>query len=165
LNLPEFVKHYVVRFKELQPSPGAPPDARLPRFNRERFMVLGRKSERRTGDTGPVVNTGINLAYLKCEPGKGFCSHKHPDWEIFIVLSGHWKVTVEGDSVEGNTEVTVGPLDVVAVPGDVYHDATNVGDSPGHMMSINMGTDTARYAIHPSIIEELRRLGGQPVSS
>lgn len=159
MDLPEFSNKYVVRFEELRPAPGAPPDARLPRFNRERFMVLGRKSERRAGDSGPVVETGINLAYLRCEPGKGFCSHKHPDWEIFIALSSRWKVRVGGDSVDGDTEVTIGPLDVVAVPGDVYHDAVNVGDTPGCMMSINMGTDTARYAIHPDIIEELQRLG------
>jgi mannose-6-phosphate isomerase-like protein (cupin superfamily) len=150
LDLREFTEKYVVRAKALQAAPGAPPDARLPRFKRDRFMVLGRKSERRAGDVGPVLNTGINLAYLRCEPGKGFCSHKHPDWEIFVVLSGRWKVTVAGE-----TEFVVNPLDVVAVPGDVFHDALNVGEGAGYMMSINRGTDTAGYALHPSILEEL----------
>jgi mannose-6-phosphate isomerase-like protein (cupin superfamily) len=152
LDLQEFISQYVVRFEELKPAPGAPPDAKLPRFNRERFMVLGRNSERPAGEAGPVVNTGINLAYARCEPGRGFCSHKHPDWEIFIALSGQWRITVAD-----NPEVTIGPLDVVAVPGDVYHEALNIGDCVGCMMSINMGTDTARYTIHPDLVEELRR--------
>jgi mannose-6-phosphate isomerase-like protein (cupin superfamily) len=150
LDLREFTERYVVRAKALQPVPGAPPDARLPRFKRDRFMVLGRDSERRAGDTGPVLKTGINLGYARCEPGKGFCSHKHPDWEIFVVLSGHWKITIADD-----TEVTVGPLDVVAVPGDIFHAAVNIGQDEGYMMSINMGTDTADYALHPAILEEL----------
>jgi hypothetical protein len=87
MNIAEFAEKYVVRAKSIPPAAGAPPDAKLPRFERDRFMVLGRKSERRSGDTGPALDTGINLAYLRCEHGKGFCSHKHPDWEIFVVLS------------------------------------------------------------------------------
>jgi mannose-6-phosphate isomerase-like protein (cupin superfamily) len=150
VNLTEFSEKYVVRMKDLQPAAGAPPDANLPRFIRDRFMVLGRKTERRPGDTGPVVSIGINLAYLRCEPGKGFCSHKHPDWEIFVVLSGQWKVKVADSS-----DVLVGPLDVVAVPGDVFHDAVNVGPDAAYMMSINMGTDTARHALDPAILVEL----------
>jgi mannose-6-phosphate isomerase-like protein (cupin superfamily) len=150
VDLAEFTEKYVVRAKTLQPSPGAPPDARLPRFERDRFMVLGRKSERRAGDSGPVISTGINLAYLRCEPGKGFCSHQHPDWEIFVVLSGHWKVGVAGQGT-----VELGPLDVMAVPGDLFHDAMNVGPSAAYMMSINMGTDTAKYALDPAILLEL----------
>jgi mannose-6-phosphate isomerase-like protein (cupin superfamily) len=151
LNLQEFTDKYVVRAKALQAATGAPPDARLPRFKRDRFMVLGRASERVAGDVGPVLKAGINLAYVRCDPNKGFCPHKHADWEIFVVLSSHWKVTVGGD-----TEVTVGPLDVVAVPGDVFHEAVNIGHDGGYMMSINMGTDSAGYVIHPSILEELR---------
>jgi hypothetical protein len=49
----------------------------------------------------------------------------------------------------------MGPLDVVAVPGDVFHEATNIGSDAGYMMSINMGTDTARYALGPAILAEL----------
>jgi mannose-6-phosphate isomerase-like protein (cupin superfamily) len=155
LDLPEFIDKYVVRFDALRAAPGAPPDAKLERFQRERFMVLGRASERRSGDTGPVLSTGINLAIVRCEPGKGFCSHKHPDWEIFIALSGQWRI-----GVADNTAVTIGPMDVVAVPGNVFHDALNVGDGPGCMMSINKGTDTASYTIHPAILKEL----GLPVA-
>ena len=149
MNVREFAERYVVRAKELKPARGAPPDARLKRFTRNRYMVLGRKSERPDGDKGPSINTGINLAYVSCEPGRGFCSHKHPDWEIFVPLSGSWMITVE------DSEVTVGPKDVVAVPGDVYHAAMNVGDGLAYMMSINMGNDTARYTLHPAILEEL----------
>lgn len=159
MNLHEFSEKYVVRVKELQAAPSAPPDARLPRFERDRFMVLGRNSERRAGDTGPVLKTGINLAYLRCEPGKGFCSHKHPDWEIFVVLSGQWKVTA------ADTAVSVGPLDVVAVPGDVFHDAVNIGQEAAYVMSINMGTDTARYALHPAILEELGAPGESSIAA
>jgi quercetin dioxygenase-like cupin family protein len=160
LELSEFAKQYVVRFDELKPTAGAPPDAQLPRFKRDRLLVLGRASERRGGDTGPVLNAGINLAYVRCEPGKGFCSHKHPDWEIFVALSGTWKILIEDD-----TEHTITALDVVAVPGNTFHGAVNVGDTNAYMMSINMGSDTARYTIAPAIVEELRRLTAAPLEA
>ena len=115
--------------------------------------VASQYSERAKVDPGPALDTGVNLAYAGCESGKGFCAHKHPDWEIFVVLSGTWKITVDED------EVMVGPMDVVAVPGDVYHAAMNAGDARAFMMSINMGSDTARYTIHPSIVAELATIG------
>jgi mannose-6-phosphate isomerase-like protein (cupin superfamily) len=150
LNLREFTERYVVKAKELQPVRGAPPDAGLPRFNRDRFMVLGRNSERDRDNGGPAIDTGVNLAYIRCEPGTGFGSHKHPDWEILVTLAGTWRITA-GDDLD----VLVGPLDVVAVPGNVYHEAMNVGNEVGYGMSINVGSDTARFTIHPALLEEL----------
>jgi mannose-6-phosphate isomerase-like protein (cupin superfamily) len=149
MDMSEFAARYVFRAQNLKATRGAPPDARLPRFVRERFMVLGRRSERAACESGPALDVGVNLAYVSCEPGKGFCSHKHPDWEIFVVLSGRWKIEV------ADAQIEVGPKDVVAVPGDVYHAAVNACDETSFMMSINMGNDTARYTIHPSVLEEL----------
>jgi mannose-6-phosphate isomerase-like protein (cupin superfamily) len=150
LNHLEFESKYVVRTRSLKRAPGGPPDTRLPRFNRDRFMILGRNSERATGDGGPNLDTGINIACIRCRPGTGFGSHKHPNWEILITLSGTWRITTADD-----TDVIVGPMDVVAVPGDVYHDAMNIGNDVGYGMSINMGTDTAKFTINPTLVEEL----------
>jgi quercetin dioxygenase-like cupin family protein len=152
VDLEEFCRRYVVRFADLKASAGAPPDAQLERFTRERFLVLGRASERREGEPGPDLNAGVNLAYVRCEPGKGFCSHKHPGWEIFVPMSGRWKITLEdADDVE------IEAWDAMAVPGDQFHGAMNISDDSAVMMSINPGSDTARFAIAPEILAEIAR--------
>lgn len=150
LNLEEFDRRYVVRFDALKPSDGAPPDARLPRFERERFMLLGRQSERRPGEAGTGIDTGINLAYVRCEPGKGFCSHKHPGWEMFLPLSGRWRI-----SLDGQEPVEIDRWDVMVVPGDVFHGAENISNERAVMMSINPGNDTAQYTIANEVLAEI----------
>jgi quercetin dioxygenase-like cupin family protein len=153
LDAVEFSKRYVVRFNDIEPTAGAPPDAQLPRFARDRLLVLGRPSERRAGEVAPDLDAGINIAYVRCESGKGFCSHKHPSWEIFVPMSGRWSITREdGEALE------IGPWDAVAVPGDVFHGAVNLSDGDAVMMSINPGGDTAPYTISPKILEEIARL-------
>lgn len=152
MDVDEFSRRFVVRFADLKASAGAPPDAKLERFDRERLMVLGRQSERPTGEPGPAIDAGINLAYVRCEPGKGFCAHKHPGWEIFVPMSGRWRISIEGEA-----DVEIGAWDAMAVPGDVFHGAMNVGDCKAVMMSINPGSDTARFAIAPDILAEIRR--------
>lgn len=151
MDLEEFQRRYVVRFDALKAADGAPPDAQLERFNRERFMVLGRNSERRPGEPGPDIEAGINLAYVRCEPGKGFCAHKHPGWEIFVPLSGRWRI-----SIDGQADVEIEAWDAVAVPGDTFHAAMNISAEKAVMMSINPGSDTARFAIAPDILAEIQ---------
>jgi quercetin dioxygenase-like cupin family protein len=151
LDLKELERRHVVRFDALKPSEGAPPDARLERFRRERFMVLGRKSERRPGESGPDIDAGINLAYVRCEPGKGFCAHKHPGWEMFVPMSGRWRI-----SVEGQADVVIEAWDAMVVPGELFHGAENVGEESAVMMSINPGSDTARFAIAPDVLAEIQ---------
>ena len=150
MDLEEFSRRYVVRYADLKAAAGAPPDAQLERFNRERLMVLGRASERREGEPGPDIDAGINLAYARCEPGKGFCAHKHPGWEIFVPMSGRWRITIEGSD-----DVELDPWDAMAVPGDRFHGATNISGETAVMMSINPGDDTARFAIAPEILAEI----------
>ena len=152
MDIEEFERRYVVRFADLEPAKGAPPDARLPRFARERFMLLGRRSERRQDDPGPDIDAGVNLAYVRCLPGKGFCAHKHPSWEIFVPMTGRWRIEAEDGAVE------IGPWDAVMVEGDIFHSAENIDEAPGVMMSINPGTDTASYTIAPEILAELGAL-------
>jgi quercetin dioxygenase-like cupin family protein len=150
LDLEEFSRRYVVRYADLEPAKGAPPDATLARFARERLMVLGRASERPAGAAGPDIDAGINLAYVRCEPGKGFCAHMHPGWEIFVPMSGRWRITVQdGEDIE------IDAWDAVSVPGDVFHGAVNISDGTAVMMSINPGADTARFAIAPEILAEI----------
>jgi quercetin dioxygenase-like cupin family protein len=152
-NPAEFARRFMQRFKELKPLKVGPPDRRLERFQRDRFSVVGRPDERPEGDSGVALDTGFNIGYIRCEPGKGHCSHAHPDYEVFIPMSGRWKI-----SIETVGEVFAEAWDVVAVPGGLFHSAVNVGDAPAWMMSVNAGNMTAGYEIAPEIEAELAAL-------
>lgn len=150
MDLAEFTRRYVVRYDALIPTGTAPPDARLDRFRRERLMVLGRRSERRAGEEGCDFDTGINIAYVRCAAGKGFCSHAHPGWEIFVPMNGTWRV-----EIEGHDDIEIGAWDAVVVPGGLYHAAMNVGDAPAVLLGLNPGNDTASFTLSPDIVREI----------
>jgi quercetin dioxygenase-like cupin family protein len=150
LDLAEFTQRYVVRFDALEPAKTAPPDVILERFQRERFMVLGRKSERRPEEMGCDLDTGINLAYVRCEPGKGFCAHAHSGWEIFVPMNGTWRV-----QIEGRDDIEIGAWDAVIVPGDLLHAATNISQERAVLLGINPGNDTASFTLSPEVAREI----------
>ena len=146
----------VVRFKELEPLRKHPADTRLERYKRERYSVIGRPDERPAGaPAGPAID--VNFGYMKCGPGKGNCSHHHPQWEIFIPLSGRWKLVVEGGELERRETLTLDRWDMIILPPNTFHEATNISDEDGWMMSINPGVKGAPYTIHPEVIEALRQ--------
>lgn len=147
----------VVRFKELEPLRKHPADTRLERYRRERYSVIGRPDERAPGTPGAIAGVEVNFGYMVCTPGKGNCSHHHPQWEIFIPLTGRWRLVLEGGELEGRQTLELGRWDMIIVPPDTFHEATNISDEDGWMMSINPGVKGAPYTIHPEVVEELRR--------
>lgn len=152
-----WAKTHVVRFGELSSLRSSPPDVVLPRYQRERFSVIGRANERRPEEPGVAVGANVNFGYIRCAAGKGNCSHKHPNWEIFIPMSGLWRLVLEGGVLDERCELMLGPWDVIVVPGNTFHEATNVGSGDACLLSLNPGSKGASYALHPSVIEELRR--------
>jgi quercetin dioxygenase-like cupin family protein len=152
-NMEDFVRRFITRFAQLKPLKVGPPDRRLARFERDRYSVVGRPDERPEGDTGIAVDTGFNIGYIRCEPGKGHCSHSHPDFEVFIPMSGRWRI-----SIEGIGDVIAEPWDVIAVPPGSFHSTVNVSDGEGYMMSVNAGNMTAGFKIAPEIQAELAAL-------
>jgi mannose-6-phosphate isomerase-like protein (cupin superfamily) len=148
------LEQYVMRFANIKATVGAPPDARLPEFQRERFPVVGRPEERRPGDPQSLTTgANVNIMYLRCEPGMGFSLHKHDDWEMFIPMTGKWQITC-GDQ----RKIILGPWDAMLMPGDIYHDAKNVSESPAFMMGINPGNRQAKFTVHPSVVARLTEL-------
>jgi quercetin dioxygenase-like cupin family protein len=151
----------VVRLAGLTPATKNPPDMKLHRYRRDRYQVVGRPGERLPGTAGADVAANINFGYMRSPPGAGNCSHAHPRWEIFIPLSGQWRLAVEGGPLDERYELELGPLDMIVLPPDVFHEATNIGDEDGWLMSINPGVKGEPYRIHPSVIQELKAVSEQ----
>lgn len=154
----------VVRFSELdgRESPFHPFDMQLARFDRKRYSVIGRPAEQK-GEARAVNRVeGFSVVYIRCEAGKGIGAHGHATAEVFIPLSGRWKVTF---GAEGEREVELGPWDVISVPPDVMHGAVNVSDEDGWLMAINAGQAGAPIRWAPKLVEEIRALGKEAAES
>lgn len=145
----------VIRFAGLRPLRVNPADTVLHRYRRERFSVIGRADERVPGEPGTAVEANVNCGFIRCAPGCGNCSHRHPNWEIFIPISGRWRLSLEGGSLGEPGDLVLDAWDVIVVPPNTYHAATNVSDREACLLSLNPGRKGAPYVLHPAVIEQL----------
>jgi quercetin dioxygenase-like cupin family protein len=152
----------VVRFRDLaqHESPFHPFDMRLDRFDRRRYSVVGRPAEQKSATKSTHQVKEFSVVYISCEPGKGIGAHGHATAEVFIVLSGRWKVTL---GAEAEREIELEPFDVISVPPDAMHGAVNVSDETAWLMAINAGHAGAPIRWAPKLVEEIRAMG-KPVS-
>lgn len=145
----------IIRFDEIDErrSHYRPRDMLLPRFERERYSVIGRPGEGSTKGTALGDVKAFSIVYLRCEPGKGLASHAHASAEVFVVMSGQWELDVQG------TKTVLNPFDVISVPPDLFHGARNIGAEPGVMMAINEGQTGVPICLDPVILAELAAAG------
>ena len=152
------VESHVLRFNRIdeRESPLRVADMGLARYQRKRYAVVGRPDEQ-AGETTPLDDVrGFNLTYLKCGPGKGIGAHAHATPEVLIALSGTWSVRL---GPAGERETIIDPWDIVAVPPDEMHEAVNIGDDEGWMITINAGHGGAKITWSPDLIAELHAAG------
>ncbi len=147
----------IIRFGDLDARKSAfrPRDMLLPRFERDRFSVLGRPAEGSTKGTALGEVKAFSIVYLRCEPGKGIGSHAHASAEVFIPMSGRWEIDVEG------TRTVLNPWDVISVASDVFHQAVNISDEPAYIMAINEGQSGSPIRLDPRLLAELAAAGHQ----
>jgi quercetin dioxygenase-like cupin family protein len=145
----------IIRFQDLdsRKSSFRPRDMLLPRFERDRYAVIGRPGEGSTKGTSLGDIDAFSVVYLRCEPGMGLASHAHQSAEVFIVMSGQWEIDVEG------TKTVLNPWDVISVTPDVLHGARNISDQPAYIMAINEGRSGVPIRLDPTILAELHAAG------
>jgi quercetin dioxygenase-like cupin family protein len=145
----------IIRFQDIgaRKSHYRPRDMLLPRFERDRYSVIGRPGEGSTQGKALGDVKAFSIVYLRCEPGKGLASHAHASAEVFVVMSGQWEIDVEG------TKTVLDPFDVISVPPDLFHGARNIGTGPAVMMAINEGQTGVPIRLDPAILAELGAAG------
>lgn len=148
----------VVRFAELagHESPWQPADMAIPRYERKRYGVVGRPNESAKPGSGVDDVKSFNITYLRCDPGKGLGNHGHATPEVFIVMAGTWRITLGPD---GEEETILRPFDIISVPPDAMHAATNIGDDVGWIMTVNAGHGGAKIVWGADVLAELAALG------
>lgn len=145
----------IIRFEAIgeRKSHYRPREMLLPRFERERFSVIGRPGEGSTKGKALGDVKAFSVVYLRCQPGKGLASHAHASAEVFVVMSCQWEIDVEG------TKTMLNPFDVISVPPDMFHGARDIGPEPAVMMVINEGQAGVPISLDTAISQEIAAAG------
>ncbi len=146
----------IARFTQLQPSDALFIDTVIPGYARTIWSIVGQNvGEDR--DTQPAIPPeDFHLAVIEAEPGNGSALHTHTTVEVFMPLSGSWRLFY-GD--QGELDVVLDRWDVCSVPAGVWRGFRNAGDDNAHLLVLVGGTDAGRLTWSPEILEEARELG------
>jgi quercetin dioxygenase-like cupin family protein len=145
----------IIRYEGIEDrtSPFRPRDMLLPRYERERYAVIGRFAEEPTTGTSLGGATAYSMVYPRREPGEGIGSHAHASTEVFVAMAGRWEIDVEGAKTVPN------PFDVVSVPPDLFHAARDVGVQPAVPMALSEGQTGVPIRLDPAPLSEIRAAG------
>jgi mannose-6-phosphate isomerase-like protein (cupin superfamily) len=147
----------VARFKDLKSSSEAFVDTRIPEYNREIYNIIGRGvTENPTLAPAIADNRDFNISMLKSEPGKGSSLHEHDTIEVFIPLTGKWRIGL-GDN--GEEEVILEAFDIFSCPPGVMRSVKNIGTTSGCILAVLGGTNPGRVRWSPTINAKARELG------
>jgi quercetin dioxygenase-like cupin family protein len=107
----------IVRFKDLpnRRSTFQPLDTTVPKYERERYAVVGRGAEGTTNGKKTAEVKDFSIVYVKLEPGKAIGDHAHATSEVFLPLTGRWEVGINGETT------ILEPFDIISVPPNVMH--------------------------------------------
>lgn len=149
------IENLIIRYKDLdtRQSSFRPRDMLIPRFDRERFSVIGRPGEGTASDKAAGAVSAFSVVYVRCGPGKGIARHAHDSSEVFIILSGSWELSC------GEMTTRIEPFDVVSVPPQAMHGLVNVSNETGVAMAINEGKTGVPIQLAPEVLAELRSMG------
>ena len=89
----------------------------------------------------PIIAKGFAMGYVVLEPRGGQVPwHNQEQEEVYMVIQGRGEVCV------GAERQDVGPGQAIYLPPTVFHQLTNTGDEPLHMMYIYCpGGDVAHW--------------------
>ena len=145
----------IVRFKDLpkRRSTFQPLDTKVPKYERERYSVVGRGAEGTTKGKKTAEVKDFSIVYVKLDPGKAIGTHAHATSEVFLPLTGRWEVGINGQTT------ILEPFDVISVPPNVMHSLVNVGDEPAFLMAVNAGGAGAPIQWAREVLDEVRAAG------
>lgn len=159
----EFVESRVARFKDVMErrgSFGGVIDSHIDQHRKKIYPVMGpnvTSGEAAAAQLAPEGRFSIN--FMQCAPGKYPALHSHDTLEVFIPITGRWRMLFEqdGETVEIETE----PYDIVSCPIDMMRTLVNISDAPAIVMAV-IGLDDggrAGLGFARDFADKLRREG------
>lgn len=116
---------------------------------------------------GIVQNIGLRVYHIECEPETGCPLHNHDTHEVFIIVSGEWKLAWLG--ADGERSTVLKPNDVMSVPPGILRKYRNVlpapGKAAGMMIVIQEGMDGATEEVFPELQQVPFNIEDQPATA
>lgn len=141
----------VAHFADVEPSSALFIDTVLPGCARTIWSIVGQNVGEDREVRPAIPPDGFHLAVIEAEPGNGSALHTHTTVEVFMALSGRWRVFY-GDA--GERDVILEQWGVCSVPPGVWRGFENDGDGAAHLLALVGGTDAGRLTWAPDILEK-----------
>jgi mannose-6-phosphate isomerase-like protein (cupin superfamily) len=155
IPIAEMMKH-VARFNEQKSTATAFIDTRIAGHEREIFSIIGGGTLEDPDLAPPIPAQDFHLSIIKADPGKGAALHSHLTQEVFMPLSGRWKLYW---GPEGKSEVILERYDVISVPTHVMRGFLNAGDETALLLAVVGGNDPGKVG-WPDVMKDLARAAG-----
>lgn len=154
----EMLRQRVSLVKDLKSSAEAFADSGLPGHHKENFNIIGPGVTEDPALEPAITDPhGFNLHMVKATPGNGAALHAHPTVEVFMPLSGTWKVYWDNDGEI--CDLMLEKWDVISVPPGVYRGFENAGAEDAFLFVVLGGKDPGRVAWAPEIVAAASALG------
>jgi len=129
-------------------------DNYLPTGKRSTSLIYGRIVSNSFTKAKIPTFPGYNQTIQEVSPGHGNGAHIHKNTEIFLFLDGKWEIGYGYDATE--KEVLEGG-DLIVVPAYECRTYTNIGTTPGHILTILAGESWVQF--DRKVVEEARKYG------
>lgn len=146
------IESRVWRFDQLKGSPNAFLDAKIPGHKRVLYGALGVGTADEQIFKAVKAAENFHIDYIKAGPGQGAALHSHDSEEVFIAMTGRWKVTW---GTNGENEIELDTFDGISVPSGVMRSFENLGDSENVLMAIIGGQNPGFCVWSESIAKKL----------
>jgi len=144
----------VARYSELEELDSVILDTFLPTGKRSTSLIYGRIVSNTFTKAKIPTFPGYNQTVQEVPPGNGNGAHIHKNTEIFLFLDGKWEIGYGYDASE--KEVLEGG-DLIIVPAYECRTYTNIGKTPGHILTILAGESWVQF--DQKVVEEARKYG------
>jgi quercetin dioxygenase-like cupin family protein len=149
----------IARYDALRQDTHAYLDITLPGHARSTMMLVGAMGVSNDPTlTSPLPpEEGFTMGMQRASTGNGPGLHSHHSVEVFVALSGTWKLYWIDDEGEAETEFRT--WDVASIPAGVWRGLTVTSEEDGLLLAVRGGADGGGIEWHPSIIEAAAKQG------
>eukprot|EP00090_Calanus_glacialis_P037315 TRINITY_DN6411_c0_g1_i1.p1 TRINITY_DN6411_c0_g1~~TRINITY_DN6411_c0_g1_i1.p1 ORF type:complete len:294 (-),score=83.67 TRINITY_DN6411_c0_g1_i1:84-965(-) len=144
----------LAKYSELQELDSVILDTFLPTGKRSTSLVYGRIVSNPFTKSKIPTFPGYNQTVQEVPPGNGNGAHIHKNTEIFLFLDGKWEI---GYGFDASEKEVLAEGDLIVVPAYECRTYTNIGSTPGHILTILTGESWVQF--DQKVVKEARKFG------
>ena len=134
----EYIESRVARFKDVlenRGSFGGVVDSHIDQHRKKIYPVMGANVTSGAAAAAQLAPEGrFSINFMQCGPGKYPTMHTHDTLEVFVPITGRWRMIFEEDGER--VEIEAEPYDVVSCPIDMMRTLENISDGPAIVMAV-----------------------------